>query len=114
MSVYRANRGDIIWLVFDPHAGNEQQGRRPAVVISNADANDFLNGRAMVCPISKTNKGFPLQPALDERTVTQGVVLCDQVMVLDLDARHAHYIEKIPVDILHEVVDIIYGMIEDV
>ena len=83
------------------------------MVISNADANRFLNGRAMVCPVSATNKGYPLQPPLDSRTKTQGVVLCDQVMVLDLSVRNAEYAEQLPVDILNEVVDIIYGMIED-
>ena len=113
MSIYTAKRGDIIWLDFNPHAGHEQKGRRPAVVISNAVANKFLNGRAMVCPISSTNKGYPVQPPLDDRTKTQGVVLCDQVMVLDMSVKNAEYAEQLPTDILNEVVDIIYGMMED-
>ncbi|MDR1087938.1 MAG: type II toxin-antitoxin system PemK/MazF family toxin [Coriobacteriales bacterium] len=112
MSSYIPRQGDIIWCVFDPRKGHEQQGRRPAVVASNGVTNAFLNGRAMVCPISNTNKGYPIQPALDGRTRTQGVILCDQAMVLDLKARKAEFVERVPDDILADVVDIIIGMVE--
>ena len=71
-----------------------------------------MKNRAIVCPITGTDKGYPIQPSLDERTKTKGVVLCDQVMTLDLKARHVKYIEKAPDDILYEIVDIVYGMIE--
>jgi len=112
MSEYTARQGDIVWLEFDQRAGHEQSGRRPAVIISNETANTFLNKRAIVCPVSGTNKGYPVQPSLDARTVTQGVVLCDQVAAYDLVARHAEYIENLPEDILHDVIDIVFGMIE--
>lgn len=105
-------QGSIIWLDFSPQAGHEQAGRRPAVIISNDTTNALLNNRAMVCPITTTNKHLALQPELDNRTTTQGVVLCDQARILDLDARHAEYIEALPADILSEVVDIVFGMIE--
>jgi mRNA interferase MazF len=111
-SGYTPRQGDIIWLDFDPRAGHEQQGRRPAVVVSNDDVNEFLNKRAMVCPITGTNKGYPFQPRLDDRIGTQGVVLCDQAMFLDLKARHAEYIEKAPDDTLREIVDILVGFVE--
>ena len=109
---YTAKQGDIVWLEFDLRHGHEQQGRRLAVVISNSVANEFLNGRAIVCPITSTNKNFPVQPLLDERTDTQGSILCDQVMAMDLKARHAEFIEELPKDILFEAIDIVYGMIE--
>ena len=112
MSEYKAKQGDIVWLEFSPAAGNEQSGRRPAVIISNNTANNFLNKRAVVCPISSTNKGYPVQPVLDDNMKTTGVVLCDQVMPVDLIARHAEFIEELPAAILSEVVDIVYGMIE--
>jgi mRNA interferase MazF len=112
VNTYTPRQGDIIWCVFDPRKGHEQQGRRPAVIASNEVTNAFLNGRAMVCPISNTNKGYPIQPSLDARTKTQGVILCDQSMVLDLDARKAEFIERMPDDILADVVDIIIGMVE--
>jgi len=112
VSNYFPRQGDIVWLNFDPRAGHEQKGRRPAVLISNSDAHFFLKGRAMVCPITSTNKGFPLQPILDDRTKTQGVILCDQAMILDINARKVEYIEQIPEDILRTAVDIVYGIIE--
>jgi mRNA interferase MazF len=112
VSAYAPRQGDVIWCVFDPRKGHEQQGRRPAVVVSNGVTNAFLNGRTMVCPITHTNKGYPIQPALDGRTKTQGVILCDQSMVLDLDARKAEFIERLPHDILADAVDIIVGMVE--
>jgi mRNA interferase MazF len=49
---------------------------------------------------------------LDSRTITQGVILCDQVRVVDLIARKAEYIEQLPTDLLLEVVDIVYALIE--
>jgi mRNA interferase MazF len=112
VSTYTPRQGDIIWCVFDSRKGHEQQGRRPALVASNEVTNVFLNGRAMVCPISNTNKGYPIQPTLDNRTKTQGVILCDQSMVLDLNARKAEFIERLPEDILADAVDIIIGMVE--
>jgi mRNA interferase MazF len=112
VSGYSAVQGDIVWLDFDPQAGHEQKGRRPAVIVSNNATNKFLGTRAMVCPVTHTNRGIPLQPPLDARTATQGVILCDQARILDLHARKTEYIEKLPDDILAEVVDIIFGLIE--
>jgi mRNA interferase MazF len=114
VSNYVAKQGDIIKLNFDPQAGHEQKGRRPAIVISNADANVLLNTRAIVCPVSSTNKGIVIQQELDNRTITQGVILCDQVRTMDLQARKAEYIEPLPEDILLEIIDIVYGLIEKI
>jgi mRNA interferase MazF len=111
---YSAKQGDIVWINLDPKVGHEQAGRRPAVVVSNDYAHGLINKRAMLCPITPTNKGFPFQPSLDNRTKTQGVILCDQARFVDMDARDAAYIEPLPVDLLDEVIDIIYGMIERV
>jgi mRNA interferase MazF len=33
-STYIPEKGDLIWLDFDPQAGHEQKGRRPAICIS--------------------------------------------------------------------------------
>lgn len=112
MSAYSAQQGDIVWICFDQQTGHEQKGRRPAVIVSNETANSLLNTRAIVCPISSTNKSIPIQPMLDTRTKTQGVVLCDQVRTVDLAARKAEYIEVIPEDLLLEIIDIVFGLIE--
>jgi mRNA interferase MazF len=67
---------------------------------------------AIVCPITNTVKGFPLHVPLDEQTGTTGVIMCEQVKSLDLEARKATFIEKVPRHITDEVFDILYGSIE--
>jgi mRNA interferase MazF len=104
-------QGYIVWLDFDPQAGHEQKGRRPALVVSNETFNSFSN-LAIVCPITNTRKGYPFHVKLDKRTKTTGTILCDQSRTLDINARNYQFIEKVPEDILLDVVDIISGFIE--
>ena len=108
---YIPEQGDIITLEFDPQTGHEQKGRRPALVVSNDAFNRYTN-IAMVCPITKTNRGFPLHIPLDERTKTTGLIMCEQVKSLDVHARKALYNEKAPADIMEEVVDVLLGFVE--
>ena len=109
---YIANQGDIIWMDFDPQAGREQKGRRPAIVISNSSFNRFTKVAAMVCPITKTDKGHPFHIKLDGRTQTLGTILCDQARIFDIKARNYEFIEEAPQDIVREAVAIIGGFIE--
>jgi mRNA interferase MazF len=103
-------QGHIIWLDFDPHAGHEQKGRRPALVISNEVFNNFSN-LAIVCPITSTIKNYPFHIKLDGRTKTTGVILCDQPRTLDINVRNYDFRETIPDDILLEVADMVIGVI---
>lgn len=112
---YMAKQGDIIRINLDPQAGNEQKGRRPALVISNGTFNTFTKKGAMVCPITNTDRGLKIQVKLDDRTVTTvttGVVMCDQAKILDLTKRNTKFIETAPKDIILEAIDIINGFIE--
>lgn len=109
---YEARQGDIIWLNFDPQAGHEQKGRRPAVVVSNDTFNAFTKTAAMICPITNTDRGIPIQIKLDKNTKTKGVIMCDQAKILDLQIRQAEFIEKVPDSILFEVTDTISAIIE--
>ena len=108
---YIPEQGDIILLEFDLQAGHEQKGKRPALVVSNNIFNRFTN-MAIVCPITNTVKGFPLHVPLGGKTSTRGVIMCEQGKSLDLSARNATFIEKIPEDMLEEVVDIYIGSVE--
>lgn len=104
-------QGDIIKLDFNPQSGHEQAGYRPAVVISN----DFFNARtnlSIVCPITNTKRPFPLHVPLDGRTETTGVILCEQIKALDLRARTFRVVERLPDDLLDEVIAIIFSEIE--
>lgn len=104
-------QGDIVYLDFDPQAGHEQRGKRPALVVSNNTFNEFTS-LALVCPITLNNRGFPLHVALDDRTRTQGVIMCEQVKSLDLSARGATLFEKVPQSILEEVVSLVIAFVE--
>jgi len=109
---YIVKQGDIIRITLDPQAGNEQMGRRPALVISNGTFNRFTKKGAMICPITNTDRGLKIQVRLDKRTKTTGVIMCDQAKILDLLQRNAEYIETAPKDIILEAIDIINGFIE--
>ena len=109
---YAAKQGDIIRLDFDPQTGHEQAGRRPALVISNNSFHRFTRKGAMVCPITNKDKGIPIQVNLDSKTVTTGVILCDQAKILDLDKRNAEFIEQAPKEIVLKVIALINSFIE--
>ena len=104
-------QGDIVYLDFDPQAGHEQRGRRPALVVSN-DLFNRVSSLTMVCPITHTDRNSPFHLRLDRRTRTDGVIMCDQARMLDLRSWHAAFEEKAPEDITAEAVDMITGFIE--
>jgi Growth inhibitor len=104
-------QGDIIKLNFNPQSGHEQAGFRPAVVISNDFFNEKVN-MTIVCPITNTNRSFPLHIALDDRTKTTGFVLCEHIKSIDLEARSYHYVERIPQDLLDEIISTVFSEIE--
>jgi mRNA interferase MazF len=62
---YVPERGDLIWLSFDPQAGREQAGRRPALVLSPAPYNE-RSGLAFVCPVTSRVKGYPFEVVLKD------------------------------------------------
>ena len=95
-------QGNLVKINFNPQAGHEQAGYRPAVVISNNFFNQKTN-LVIVCPITNTNNKFPLHIPLDERTKTTGVVLCEHIKALDLNAREHKVVEQIPKDILEKI-----------
>lgn len=104
-------QGTIIKVNFNPQAGHEQAGYRPAVVVSNDVFNQKTN-LTIVCPITNTKNFFPLHIPLDTRTQTTGVILCEHIKALDLNNRKYQIIENIPKDIMDNVIDIIYSEIE--
>ncbi len=85
---YVPDRGDIVSLQFDPQAGHEQAGRRPAFVVSPRAYNKKV-GLALFCPITSRVKGYPFEVPLPKGGKTRGAVLSDQLKSLDWRARKA-------------------------
>lgn len=95
-------RGDAVWIDFNPQAGREQAGRRPAVVLSPATYNDKV-GLAVLCPITNQIKGYPFEVPLPRGLPVTGVILSDQLKSLDWRRRNASVIARLPNETLGEV-----------
>lgn len=100
-STYIPERGDLIWLNFNPPTGHEQAGQRPAIVLSPGKYNS-RTGLLLACPITSKIKGYPFEVAVEGERIN-GVVLSDQVRCLDWRSRHAKLIEKSPENTLSAV-----------
>ena len=85
---YVPDRGDLIWLDFDPQAGKEQAGRRPALVLSPLRYNRTVR-LCLCCPITSQIKGYPFEVALPPGSDVGGVVLSDHLKSLDWQVRRA-------------------------
>ena len=101
-SRYVPDRGDIVWLQFNPQAGHEQAGHRPALVVSPKVYNGKV-GLALFCPITSRVKGYPFEVVLPTGFPTSGAVLSDQVKSLDWRVRQARRICVVPVDVVEDV-----------
>jgi mRNA interferase ChpB len=108
-------RGDIVTLCLNPTAGNEIQGeKRPALVLSTSDFNRL--GMVLVAPITQggnyaRDKGFAVTLS-GAGTQTQGVVLVNQIKMLDLMARQAKRLEKAPEEVITDALARLQTIIE--
>jgi len=100
VSRYVPDSGDIVWLQFDPRAGHEQAGHRPALVLSPARYNQ-ARGMLICCPMTSRIKGYPFEVVVSEDPPS--AVLADQVKSLDWRARKAAHKGKAPPAVLAEV-----------
>lgn len=83
---YVPEAGDIVWLFFDPQAGHEQAGHRPALVLSPSAYNS-KTGLMLCCPMTTQIKGYPFEVLI--ASGKPGAALADQVKSLDWVARKA-------------------------
>src|SRR5712692_1950058 len=91
---YVPEKAHIIKINFDPQAGHEQAGWRPALVLSPAAYNRI--GLAIVVPITNQVKGYPFEVAVPAGLATTGVILSDAIKSVNWKARKARFIEVIP------------------
>ena len=97
---YVPDAGDIVWLRFDPQAGHEQAGRRPALVLTPARYN-AARGMMICCPMTSRIKGYVFEVVVT--TDPPSAVLADQIRSLDWRARGAVRKGAVPPRALAEV-----------
>jgi len=99
---YIPDAGDLVWVTFDPRAGYEQRGRRPALILSPRTYNAKAR-LAIACPVTSHAKGYPFEVAIPAGGKVTGVVLADHVKSLDWNVRRVEFAATAPVEILTEV-----------
>lgn len=99
---YVPDAGDLVWLTFDPQAGHERRGRRPALILSPRSYNAKAR-LAIACPITSHVKGYPFEVALPPGGKIAGAVLADHVKNVDWQARHIVFEAKAPAEIVTDV-----------
>ena len=99
---YIPNQGDVVWFNFNLQAGNEQAGRRPALILTPARYNGKV-GLAILCPITNQEKGYPFEVKIPTGLAVTGVILADHVKNLDWRIRQAEFICKLPKVTVKEV-----------
>jgi mRNA interferase MazF len=100
---YIPERGDIVWLNFNPGSGHEQKGKRPAVVISPKGYNEKV-GLGLFCPVTSKAKNYPFEVKIENDKIN-GVVLADQIKSLDWKTREIEFIMKETFDKVNEIID---------
>ena len=98
---YVPDRGDIVWLQFNPQAGHEQAGHRPALVLSPASYNR-RSGLMLCCPMTSQRKGYPFEVVIEVDTDRESVVLADQIKSFDWKVRKAVKKGTASIDVIAE------------
>jgi mRNA interferase MazF len=93
----------VVWLTFDPQAGHEQSGRRPAVVLSPLLYNRS-SSVALFVPVTSTVKGYPFEVILPAGLPVSGAALADQLKSLDWRVRRVERICSLPADTTRQIV----------
>lgn len=96
------DRGSLVWLDFTPHAGSEQAGRRPGIVLTTRAYHE-RSRLAVVCPITSREKGWPMEVKLPPGLPVSGVVLVDHVRSVDRAARAMEIVGAAPKELLDEI-----------
>jgi mRNA interferase MazF len=94
--------GDFVWLTFEPQAGREQAGRRPALVLS-PKAYNARSGLALACPVTNQVKGYPFEVAVPAGHGVTGVILADPLKSIDWKARQAERLGRCTSEVMNEV-----------
>ena len=92
--------GDVVWVQFDPQAGHEQAGHRPALVLSPLRYNQ-KRGMMICCPMTSQIKGYVFEVVASHNPPS--VILADQIKSLDWRARGATKKGQVSAEVLADV-----------
>jgi len=106
---YIPKKGDLVILTFDPSAGHEQQGRRPALIISNEVFNKHV-GLAIACPITNTDRNFPFHVKVESDNLT-GFIMTEQVKSIDYNVRKVKFVERVSDEVMEKVLGIVESVV---
>ena len=104
MPPYCPKRGDVVWIAFNPQAGHEQAGHRPALVLSPQSDNRKV-GLAILCPLTTQVKGYPFEVRVPDGLKASGAILSDQVKSMDWRARKASLLCSLPDTTVRQVLN---------
>lgn len=106
MAAYIPAQGDLVVISFDPQAGHEQAGRRPAIVVS---VDPFNRGTrlAICCPITNSKRDTPFHVPVPDASGLTGYVMCEQIKSIDYRARRMKRIDGASQEFLAEVLSVI-------
>ena len=94
--------GDLVWVDFNPQAGHEQAGQRPAIVLTPRLYHEKTS-LAVVCPITSNTTPYPFKVTLPDGLPIAGAVLADQVKSIDRVARRLSVAGRAPQGVVAEV-----------
>jgi len=107
-------RGDVVSVPLDPVVGHEQRGTRPALVLTTKDFNKL--GDVLVAPITQggdfaRHAGFAVT-LTGTGCKTQGVALVNKIRMMDLAARGAKRVERVPQVVIEDALARISGLLD--
>lgn len=108
------DRGDVVQVPLDPAIGHEQRGTRPGLVLTSKDFNKL--GDVLVAPITQGGDharyaGFAVT-LTGTGCKTQGVALINKVRMMDLAARGAKKIERVPAVVIEDALGRLVGLLD--
>jgi len=110
MVKYTPEKGDIVWLDFEPQVGAEINKTRPAIVISQSKYNEKTS-LALFLPITSKIKNYPFEVKIKTEKI-EGVVLSDQIRSLDWNARNVKFITKVNKNTFEKIITKLRLLIE--
>ena len=108
------DRGDVVSVALDPAMGHEQRGTRPALVLTTKEFNKL--GDVLVAPITQGGDfaryaGFAVT-LTGTGCRTQGVALVNKIRMLDLAARRARKVERVPQEVIDDAIGRLEALLE--